>query len=269
MLLTHESRVWPGRIRIMQIGEDFNPEVGFVDRVGYRHIEINQERIFRFPHVSWLRESNPHVTYRRYEDFDGFLETGYLHMDAELKFEGGGRFGPEIDVSQEGLREPFEVAPDVFIPAGSYKWTVNAWDFGIDPSRPISFSGRAELGGFYDGHRYGGNVTVTARRGETLSSSLLVDHNIVRLPAGDFETTLLGLRLAWFFSPDVFVQSLFQYSDQIDVWSANVRFAWLSTAGTGLYVVYNDSRNAERLGRFGSPIHRGLIVKYARQIRLF
>jgi hypothetical protein len=269
MLLTHESRVWPGRIRIMQIGEDFNPEVGFVDRVGYRHIEINQERIFRFPHVSWLRESNPHVTYRRYEDFDGFLETGYLHMDAELKFEGGGRFGPEIDVSQEGLREPFEVAPDVFIPAGSYKWTVNAWDFGIDPSRPISFSGRAELGGFYDGHRYGGNVTVTARRGETLSSSLLVDHNIVHLPAGDFETTLLGLRLAWFFSPDVFVQSLFQYSDQIDVWSANVRFAWLSTAGTGLYVVYNDSRNAERLGRFGSPIHRGLIVKYARQIRLF
>ncbi len=269
LLLTHESRVWPGRIRFMQVGDDFNPEVGFVDRRGYRHIEINQERIFRFPSVPWLRESNPHVTYRRYEDFDGFLETGYLHMDAELKFEGGGRFGPEIDVSQEGLREPFEVSPNVFIPAGSYRWTTNAWDYAIDPSRPFSFLGRAEFGGFYTGHKYGGNVTFTVRSGETMSSSLLVDHNIVRLPEGDFETTLLGLRLAYFFSPNVFLQSLFQYSDQADVWSANVRFAWLSTAGTGLYLVYNDARNAARLGRLGEPVHRGLIVKYARQITLF
>jgi hypothetical protein len=268
-LLTNASQVWPGRYRFMQVGEDFNPEVGFVDRRGYRHIEVNQERIFRFPDIPWLRESNPHITYRRYEDFDGFLETGYLHVDAELKFEGGGRFGPELDVAQEGLKERFEVSPGIFIPVGSYTSYINAWDYGSDPSRPFSFLGRAEFGGFYTGNKYGGNVTFTVRRGETLSSSLLVDHNIVRLPEGDFETTLLGLRLAYFFTPSVFVQSLVQYSDQADVWSANVRFAWLSTAGTGLYVVYNDARNAERLGRMGEPIHRGLIVKYARQMTLF
>ena len=268
-LVTHSSQVWPGRVRFMQVGEDFNPEVGFVNRTGYRHIEVNQERIFRFPGVSWLRESNPHVTYRRFEDFDGFLETSYLHLDAELKFEGGGRFGPELNVAKEGLREPFEVAPGIAIPVGSYTSYINGWDYGSDPSRPFSFLGRAELGGFFTGNKYGGNVTFTYRRGETLSSSLLVDHNIVRLPEGDFETTLLGLRMAYFFTPSIFVQSLFQYADQADVWSANVRFAWLNTAGTGLYVVYNDSRNAERLRTVGEPIHRGLTVKYARQLTLF
>ena len=269
LLFTHTSQVWPGRFRFIQVGEDFNPEVGFVDRRGYRHIELNQERIFRFPGIPWLRESNPHATYRRYEDFDGFLETAYLHVDAELKFQGGGRFGPEFDRYQEGLKAPFQVSPGVVIPTASYTWWTNAWDYGSDPSRPFSFLGKAEFGGFYTGHKYGGNVTFTYRRGETMSSSLLVDHNIVRLPQGDFETTLLGLRLAYFFTPNVFVQSLLQYSDQADVWSANVRFAWLSTAGTGLYVVYNDSRNAERLGNLGEPIHKGLIVKYTRQITLF
>jgi hypothetical protein len=269
LLLTHASQVWPGRFRFIQVGENFNPEVGFVDRRGYRHVELNQERIFRFPGVPWLRETNPHATYRRYEDLDGFLETGYLHLDWELKFTGGGRFGPEADMYQEGLKKPFQVSPGVIIPTGSYTWWTNAWDYGSDPSRPFSFLGKAEFGRFYTGHKYGGNVTFTVRRGETLSSSLLVDHNIVRLPQGDFETTLLGLRLAYFFTPHVFVQSLVQYSDQADVWSANVRFAWLSTAGTGLYVVYNDSRNAERLGNLGEPIHKGLIVKYARQLTLF
>ncbi|MHB1192878.1 MAG: carbohydrate binding family 9 domain-containing protein [Longimicrobiales bacterium] len=268
-LLNHTSQIWPSRVRFMQVGEHFNPEVGFVNRRAYRMVELFQERIIRFPGIPWLRETNPHATYRRYEDLDGFLETGYLHLDWELRFSGGGRFGPEADMYQEGLKEPFQVSPGVMIPEGSYSWWTNGWDYGSDPSRPFSFLGKAEFGGFYTGHKYGGNVTFTYRQGETLSSSILVDHNIVRLPQGDFEATLLGLRLAYFFTPSIFVQSLFQYSDQAEVWSANVRFAWLSTAGTGLYVVYNDSRNAERLGNFGEPIHRGLIVKYARQLRLF
>ncbi len=268
-LFSNENRTWPGHIRYMQIGEAFNPEVGFLSRSGYRHLEIQQEHIFRFPNISWLRESNPHVTYRRYEDFQGFLETAYLHMDAELKFAGGGRFGPEVDVSQEGLKEPFEVAPGVVIPTGSYTWTINAWDFGTDPSRPFSVLARTELGGFYTGHKYSGNATLSYRHGETLSTSLLIDQNFVRLPEGDFNASLLGLRVAYFFSPNIFVQSLLQYSDQVDVWSANVRFAWLSTAGTGLYVVYNDSRNVQRIRDFGEPIQRGLIVKYTRQLTLF
>jgi hypothetical protein len=50
------------------------------------------------------------------------------------------------------------------------------------------------------------------------------------------ETTLLGLRLGYFFTPSIFLQSLVQYSDQADVWSANVRVAGLSTAGTRLYI---------------------------------
>jgi hypothetical protein len=269
LLLDWAGKVWPGRIRAMRIGEDFNPEVGFVDRVGYRYLEVHQERVFRFPNVSWLRETNPHVTLKRYWDFSGFLVSGLTHIDEELKFTGGGRFGPELNVNQEGLIQPFEISPGVIIPAGSYTYYVNGWDYSSDPSRPLSFTGRAEFGGFYDGQKNGGNVTVTYRRGETLSTSLLVDHNIVSLPEGDFTTTLLGLRLAYFFAPNVFVQSLFQYSDQADVWSANVRFAWLSTAGTGLYVVYNDSRNAFRLRELGEPIARGLIVKYTRQLTLF
>ncbi|MEZ4415238.1 MAG: DUF5916 domain-containing protein [Gemmatimonadota bacterium] len=269
MLLTHDSRVWPGRIRFIQVGEAFNPEVGFVDRVGYRHIEVNQERIIRFPNISWLRESNPHFTVRKYWAFDGFLESGYFHFDWELKSEGGGRFGPEINVTQEGLKAPFEIAPDIVIPTGSYQSLTHAWDYGSDPSRPLSFLGKAEFGEFYTGTKYGGNVTFTYRQGETLSSSLLIDYNTIDLPEGTFDTTLLGLRLAYFFTPRVFVQSLMQYSNQAEAWSANVRFAWLSTAGTGLYVVFNDARNSERLFNLGEPITRGLIVKYARQFTLF
>jgi hypothetical protein len=269
LLASYATRVWSGRLRLMQIGEDFNPEVGFVNRTGYRHIEWSVERIFRFPSISWWRESNPHVTYRSFWDFEGFKETGFWHFDAEIKFEGGGRFGPELNIVEEGLQRPFPVAPGVVIPVGAYTSILNSWDYGSDPSRPLSFLGRADFGGFFTGRRYGGNVTVTYRRGETMSSSLLVDHNIVRLPEGDFETTLVGARASYFFTPRIFVQSLVQYSDQADVWSANVRVAWLSTAGTGLYVVFNGASEAFGIDELNEPLARGLIVKFTRQVSLF
>ncbi len=269
VLSTFESRDLQMRFRYMQIGEDFNPEVGFVNRVGYRHLEANVMPIIRVPSISWWRQSTPHVTYRGHWGFDGFYESGFLHFDAEIGFENGGRFGPELNIVHEGLRDPFEVAPGVVIPAGSYDNYVNSWDIATDPSARLSYSSRMDFGGFFSGHRYGGNGTMTFRPSEAVTTSLLVDHNIVRMPEGDFETTLLGLRLAYFFTPRIFLQSLIQYSDQADVWSANVRFAILDTAGTGLYVVYNGAQQADRLTRWQDPISRGLIIKYARQLQIF
>ena len=155
------------------------------------------------------------------------------------------------------------------IPAGEYTTLLNSWDYGTDPSKKFSLLGRADFGNFFTGVRHGGNVTFTVRQGETFTTSLLLDHNTVSLPEGDFDATLLGLRLGYFFTPNVFLQSLVQYSDQAAVWSANLRFAWLSTAGTGLYVVYNGAQRAARLSNWGEPISRGLIIKFARQVTLF
>ena len=60
-------------------------------------------------------------------------------------------------------------------------------------------------------------------------------------------------------------QALVQYSNQIDTWSANVRFGWLNTAGTGLFIVYNETQGIEDLS---GPLGRSLILKFTRQFNL-
>jgi len=59
----------------------------------------------------------------------------------------------------------------------------------------------------------------------------------------------------------VFVQSLLQYNDRTSRWSTNLRFHWLETGGTGLFLVYNDTESLNGLG----PTNRAFIVKYAKQ----
>ena len=124
---------------------------------------------------------------------------------------------------------------------------------------------RGDFGPFYNGHRNGGSSTLTYRHGSSLSTSLLFEYNDVHLTQGNFARKLIGTRVAYFFTPRIFVQSLMQYSNQAQAWSANTRFAWLSTAGTGLFIVLNDGEQADGFFSWRQPQSRSLVIKYARQ----
>ena len=93
-------------------------------------------------------------------------------------------------------------------------------------------------------------------------------YNRVALAEGRFSTTLITARLAYNFTPRMYLQSLIQYNQQAATWSGNLRLAWLNTAGTGLFVVYNESRAADRWNGLAGPMGRALIVKFTRQFTL-
>ena len=103
------------------------------------------------------------------------------------------------------------------------------------------------------------------RRGSSLTTSVRVEYNDVRLDQGNFTRVLIAPRVAYFFTPRIMFQTLVQYSNQARVWTANARFGWLSTAGTGLFVVFNEGQEADGFFRWNRPQARSLIVKYTRQ----
>ena len=109
-------------------------------------------------------------------------------------------------------------------------------------------------------------MTFTARRGSSISSSLTLDYQDVDLPQGDFIRQLIGVKFAYFFTPRVFVQTLTQYNNQAEIFTANLRFAWLNTAGTGLFIVFNDGEEADSFTRWRAPVARSLTIKYTKQI---
>ena len=74
------------------------------------------------------------------------------------------------------------------------------------------------------------------------------------LPQGEFTATLGSVKLGYFFTPRLYVQGLVQYSTQVDQWSTNLRLGWLNTAGTGLFVVYNDVQGFDTLQGPQGPV---------------
>lgn len=70
------------------------------------------------------------------------------------------------------------------------------------------------------------------------------------------------------FTPRIFLQSIVPYNDQADLWSANARFGWLGAAGTGLFLVINETQGLGLLDESG-PRDRLVLLKYSRLINLF
>jgi hypothetical protein len=259
--------VWNNNIRFLHVGTDFVPELGFINRTpGFRNLEIGIMRYVRDRNRPWLRVWNPHITYRGFYGTDGYFQSAQWHVDlTEIELNTGTRIGPELNVFHEGLKVPFEIAPGIKLPPGAYDFPEFGFDWTSNPSLPLSWVLRSDIGPFYNGSRNSQTLTLTARRGATFSSSLLVDYADVHLAQGNFTRSLIGLRFAYFFTPRISLQTLTQFNDQARIWTSNVRLSWLGTAGTGLFVVFNDAEQADGFFNWKRPQTHAVTVKFSKQ----
>jgi len=248
-------------VEYREVGDDFNPEVGFLQRSNYRHVDASVFTNVLTKKYSWLRELRPHTNWRTFWDFQGFKESSHWHIDSHVDFENGWFLSPAVNLTLEGLKEPFEIYPGLFVAPGTYKNAELAWRFNTDERKWLAFNFDLDYGGFLSGDKHTYGPAVTFRRGSKLTTSLRYAYNDVDLAEGSFTTNLAQWRVSYAFTPFIYLQSLLQYNDLIDRWAVNLRFAWLNTAGTGLFVVYNETQALEGLG----PIDRSFVVKYTKQ----
>jgi hypothetical protein len=265
---SYVTRDWQISAGYRQVGSEFNPEVGFLSRDEYRHVNTRVLRHIRTPGTSWFREFRPHVSWSQFWALDGFSESYLVHIDSHFQFENGAFFQlPGFNFTGEGLREPFEIREDIVIPAGSYD-NYN-WEFraNTDRSAPLSVSGGWGLGGFYNGTRFGPNATVAYRYGDQFTTSVSLNYFDVRLDQGAFTTSVVRFNGSYSFTPRIYVQANVQYNDDTQDVSSNLRFGWLDTAGTGFFIVFNDSYHQGQFENTGFPTgpkQRQLIIKYTK-----
>jgi len=272
----YRDRDWEFALGWHHVGGGFNPEVGFLSRRDYRSVNARVLRHIRFPNVPWFREIRPHASWSEFWDMGWFSESRLIHLDNHFEFANGAFFQlPGLNITGEGLQQPFTIrqatasSPAIVIPAGSYNnldWQFRA---NTNASAPLSASIGWDWGGFYTGTRFGPNGSVTYRFQDRLVTSLRVSYFDVKLNDTDeFTTAVVGLTGTYSFTPRLYVATQIQYNDDTENLSANVRLGWLDTAGTGLYVVYNDTEHYGSLATTGlasGPQQRQLIIKYTKQ----
>jgi hypothetical protein len=135
-----------------------------------------------------------------------------------------------------------------------------ALSFKTNQSAPLSLDVHTTIGGKFGGDRIIISPTIKYRIGDKFNSSLSVNYNNFDLPVpgGDFSVMLTQLRLSYSFTPKILVDALVQYNDNDDVFGTNLRFSWLRSANTGLFIVYNE---VDESGIGALPKGREFIIK--------
>ncbi|MCH7803291.1 MAG: carbohydrate binding family 9 domain-containing protein [Acidobacteria bacterium] len=257
----YQSNLWRIQTLYLEIQDNFNPEVGFVQRRGRKP----QFRIFftPSPESGPVKRWNPHYGFRRWYGFDGQLETERQHHDLEVFFRNGGSLSIVLNRDFEFLRVPFEIHPGVFIPPGEYRF--NQWEItaASDPSAWLYGDMALGFGSFFDGNIVSYDFIVGFRTGPNFVTELNFVNTQVEADWGHFNTNLGRLRINYSFTPYRFIQALIQYNSRDQQFSSNIRFGWTQPSGTGLYIVYNDSYATP--GESFDPLTRAFFVKYSYQ----
>ncbi|MCY3810661.1 MAG: DUF5916 domain-containing protein [Gammaproteobacteria bacterium] len=256
---SYNSTDWDVDGAYTEIGSGFDPAVGFVTRTGSRRVGAFAMR--KFVDEDTLREWRPFVSYAGFWDFDGYHESGDLHLESWWIWKSGADVWPALNFIHEGVKRPFAIA-GVTVPAGEYQ--TRTFQLGAASPQNATWSVGTHLvtGGFYNGQRHAVFPIVNYRRDETLSAWAGWDYNRIDLESedGSFSVNLARAGFSYSFSPKINLAALVQYNDADEEFSANVRFSWLRSANAGLYLVYNELDARSGLG----PPQRELVLKYSR-----
>ena len=258
----YNSETWRFTLGYVEVADNFNPEVGFLRRQGFRNVDSGFSYITRPKNVLKLQQVRPHATFNRFWNFDGFQESSFLHLDNDLEFNDSSLVKTAWNIRGEGVTTAFEIAEGVVVPVGSYDHNEAQLSYESNRGAPLSVGIRARIGGFFGGHRATLGPTLSVRSGDRFNASLQWSRNDVDLPGGSFIANLTSVQVAYNFSPRRFVQALVQYNDSADLWSANLRLGLLGQANTGLFIVYNDTRGLHDTIPAGGG--RSLILKFSR-----
>ena len=244
----------------LAIGENFNPEVGFVPRKG---IERTRGRITWTPRpgerIPWIREFrllNWIDSITRTSDALDTLETRQMETRFGMAFQNGSNLSVGRNFRFERLTEPFFIQPDQAILPGDYEFSEYSMDLVIDRSRMFSGEARLATGDFFDGDRDSYRFLVGFRYGYHFESEVSWTHDDITLPSGDFSTDLVRTRLQYSFNTRMFLNALIQYNSEFDEISSNLRFNLIHKPLSDFFVIYNERRSTT-----GTVKERALIAK--------
>ena len=152
--------LWEFGAMYRQLGDNFTPGTGFVQRKGIRHLYATAGLR---PQVHWgpIQFLSPSVNIQRYASLTGTLETREIEAQLGTEFRDGSSATLNVTNHFEAVTKAFKVGAATVQPA-DYKFTSRTISYGTSQGRPLSASLNVGYSGYYGGtnRSVGGGVQI-------------------------------------------------------------------------------------------------------------
>ncbi len=229
------------RFAYVEIGRHFNNEMGFVPRLGIRHLRADLNAIL-WPEKGPVRQAWFLFDIDYITDTEGAIESRLRTLQANGFFHNSAGYSFKTFDHLEVLTAPFEIHPGVVIPPGSYSFRNYFFGFQTDYSKTLGGAGRLLFGDFYDGELVQTFYGVLYRPIDGLSLAGYYERTEVELVAGEFVTGIFQGDLNYSFSPVISTKASYQWNSEKNS-RLRLLFKWTYKPGADFFVVYEDLRD--------------------------
>lgn len=239
ILLPNEP--FSARFNFKQVGENFDPALGFVNRTGIRsydaamseHVTLQDD-----PNIRWW-EVGVWATYvtgldNHLQSRENGISAGVMSNDTDIAF---------INVYNdfEGVDSAFSLPRHVVVPAGDYTWTSANIHVETSVARPVSIVGEIECCSLYNGSQLRTYLGVNWRPDSTFDIGLAHQFFNINMPTGDVEIQIYAMNLLVNFTPDMNIQTQVQYDNISEAFGLSARYRWEFLPGSELFLAMGES----------------------------
>lgn len=255
----------------MFIDKDFNPPVGFVLRPDIRRT-FATFRVSPQPNGRFLRRSNIFQTFSHITNAEGRLQDWDYRLTVFNQLSNGDNLNFSYGRIFERLDQPFPFRPDrgIDIPADDYRNHLLSADFQSSAKRKLIGFTNVLWREFFEGDLFNWGGGFGYSPNAHLSFQVNYDRNEIDLPQGALNTNLFGLRFNLALNTNTFLNTLVQYNSETNELSTNLRFNFIHSPGSDLFIVYNDSRGrpGEKIGDGLPSRNREFTLKFTRLLKI-
>ncbi|MDX2432442.1 MAG: DUF5916 domain-containing protein [Bacteroides sp.] len=246
----------------MLVGAGYNAEVGYVRRTGYTSFAPQVGYTFYPKRLKFIIRHGPQL------QVDQLYSNGWGLTDQEITLRYTARFRNQSSTYLSVNRVYLKLT-DPYDPSNSDGLEYESGDeftywyiftyYKSDTRKPLTFSVRGMLGGYFEGERYSlsGDLEYKFRPYVNLSMDVAYNKVIQPAPYSSVDYWLLGPKLDITFTRNLYLATLVQYNSQRENLNINARFQWRYAPVSDLFLVYTD----DYFTNVFAPRSRAIILK--------
>ncbi len=223
----------------IDIGKQFNAEMGFIPRTDIRNV-VAQAALTPRPKWKGVRQLRFNIDTSYFENHAGRRESQTTGYDVRLTAQDSSSYSVSFDTQYDFLPFNWSTAGGV-IPSRGYSWHNLRGSYTSNQSKRLYGSISADRGGYYSGDKQTYRASLNVVPKDTLLVETSYTRNRIVLPeTRPYATNVLSTRVSYSFSPDLFVKTFVQYNDARRTASLNLLFWYIYRPGSDFYIVYNE-----------------------------
>ena len=237
--LNYPNEPWGGVANVKQIGPNYFPALGFVNRTGIRQYDGNWGR--RDRNLYGLRFIDISTAWYLVTDLANHLESRENNLAFVTQTPSTDEFQVRVHDFFEDVPETFRVASTVPVHPGRYHWTNIAGAYRSSDARPVIFRTDVMCCSFYNGDYLRIESQLDWRPNRFLQFQPRYTFTHVVLPTGSVDIHLATGAVIVNFTPDMQLYSEVQYDNISQNFALAMRYRWEYRPGDELFISFGQA----------------------------